>query len=125
MTNIKAILVFILHPLLKHRFFSFSLFILIVYLAIFSQALIVKKENQTIKLTAYTKSQNHLSVLNFDKFRNLEENLFEIEEKTSGTTLIYLNLALIAHYQGNQQAYLDYQDKAKFLDPNNQIFKHN
>lgn len=123
LTNFKAILVFVLHPLLQHRFFSFSLFMLIIYLAVFSQALIGNKTDQTIKLTAYTKSENNLSILNFDKFQNLKENLLVLEEKTGGTTLLYLNLALISHYQGEEQAYLGYQSQAKLLDPNNQIFQ--
>lgn len=123
LTNLKAILVFILHPLLKHRFFSFSLFILVIYLAIFSQALIGKKPTETIKLTAYTQSASTLSLLNFNKFQNLEESLVKLEQKTGGTTMIYLNLALIAHYQGEDQKYLDNEAKSKLLDPNNQIFK--
>lgn len=125
MTNFKAILVFILHPLLKHRFFSFSLFILIIYLAIFGQAIIKNKQTTTIKLTAYTQSENKISFLNFDKFKNLKNNLNELEKKTGGTTFVYLNLALVAHYQGEDQLYQGFQLKSKSLDPNHSIFKTN
>ncbi|MCL4208340.1 hypothetical protein KJZ63_01755 [Patescibacteria group bacterium] len=125
LTNFKAILIFILHPLLKHRFFSFSLFILIIYLAIFGQALVKNKQTTTIKLTTNTQSENKISFLNFDKFKNLKNNLNELEKKTGGTTLIYLNLALISHYQGEDQSYQDYQLKSKNLDPNHPIFKTN
>lgn len=123
LTNIKAILVFIFHPLLKHRFFSLSLFSLIIYLAIFAQALLIRQTPTTVRLSNYDQDLNALSITDFNKFPILKKNLLSLEQQTGGTTLLYLNLALIAHYQGQAEEFEFFQSQARRLDPNHQIFR--
>lgn len=123
LTNIKATLVFALHPLIKYRFFSFSLIALIVYLTFFTAAIFRPSAPITVKLTNYSQNFDTLSLINFSRFQKLEENLRQLEKSTGGTTLTYLNLALVAHYQGQTAEYNHFWQQAADLDPNHQIFR--
>lgn len=123
LTNIKAGLIFLFHPIIKYRFFSFSLIALILYLTFFASSIFRPSAPVTVKLTNYSQTLDTLSLINFNKFQKLEGNLKQLEKNTGGTTLVYLNLALVAHYQGKLAQYNQYWQQAASLDPNHQIFK--
>lgn len=121
--NLRGLLIVIFFPLLKHRFFSLSLFLLLIYLAIFGQALIYTPPSQTIKITNYSEKMETLPLHNFTKFTSLKEKIVQIIQLSGGTTNLYLNLGLLAYYQ-NQRAEADQAwARARQLDPNHPIFQ--
>lgn len=121
--NLRGLLIVILFPLLKHRFFSLTVCFLLIYLAIFGQALVLSPPTKTLKVTNFSEKIETLPLHNITKFVGLREQITHLIQVSGGTTNLYLNLGLLSYYQ-NQRTEADRAwENARRLDPNHPIFQ--
>lgn len=123
LVNLRGLLIVLFYPLIKHKFFSLTLFILLIYLAIFGQSLLITPPTQTIKLTNYSERIETLPLNNFTRFSELKEKITQYLLASGGTTNLYLNLGLLSHYQNRQAQATQAWEQARQLDPNHPIFQ--